>query len=174
MSVKRRSERLEIRFICKFWSISFLLDSDTHSKYGSESRRAKSMRLRIHNTVFLLIFFSARESFIPDAATSGWYRYLQKLKPIPEVYGFSRVGLPLPVPTMQKFSDDKIEPCKENFGRQILSSKESLMLTLGCIIPSTDCSMLVSYTCALVSFLSQWAASHIRASGPFFANTKCA
>jgi len=46
--------------------------------------------------------------------------------------------------------------------------------TLGCIMASTLPSMFVSNTCAFVSFLSQWAASHIRASGPFLLSTKWA
>ena len=47
-------------------------------------------------------------------------------------------------------------------------------LTFGSIMASTLLSMLVSNTWALVSFLSQWAASQIRASGPFLLNTKWA
>jgi hypothetical protein len=43
-------ERLKVRFICKFVSISMLLDPDPHSQYGSGSRTAKSLRIRIHNT----------------------------------------------------------------------------------------------------------------------------
>ncbi len=36
--------------LCTFWSISLLLDLDPepHSQYGIGSRRAKSMRIRIH------------------------------------------------------------------------------------------------------------------------------
>ncbi len=53
---KSHFERLEIRFICTFWSISLLLDADPNSQYGSGSgsRRAKSMRIRIRNTKKLL------------------------------------------------------------------------------------------------------------------------
>lgn len=54
------------------------------------------------------------------------------------------------------------------YGRQAGQS-----LTFGCSIPSTDVSMLVSNTWALVSFLSQWAANQIRASGPFLDSEKC-
>jgi hypothetical protein len=40
-------------FIRLFWSMSMLLDPDTHSQYGSGSgsRTAKSMRIRNHNTI---------------------------------------------------------------------------------------------------------------------------
>ncbi len=37
--------QLEIRVICKLWTISLLLDPDPHSQYGSGSRRAKLMRI---------------------------------------------------------------------------------------------------------------------------------
>ncbi len=36
---------LEIRFICYFWSIFRLLDSDSHSQYGSGSRRVHADRI---------------------------------------------------------------------------------------------------------------------------------
>jgi hypothetical protein len=39
-------ERLEIRFVGKYWSISLLLDPDPHSQYGTGCRRAKSMRFQ--------------------------------------------------------------------------------------------------------------------------------
>jgi hypothetical protein len=56
----------------------------------------------------------------------------------------------------------------------LLSISEAiLLLTFGCNIPSTEVSILVSNTCALVNFLSQWAANQIRASGPFLDNEKC-
>jgi hypothetical protein len=45
---------MEIRFICKFWPISLLLDPDPHSqnrsRFRSGSGRAKLMRTRIRNT----------------------------------------------------------------------------------------------------------------------------
>jgi hypothetical protein len=47
-------ERMEFRFDCLFWSISFLLDPDPHSQYGSdpgEQNKCESMRVRIRNTV---------------------------------------------------------------------------------------------------------------------------
>jgi hypothetical protein len=47
---KSTFERLEIRFICLFWSMSLLLDPDPHSQYEYGYRKAKLMRIRIHNT----------------------------------------------------------------------------------------------------------------------------
>ncbi len=49
----------EIRFICQFRSISWLLDLDPHSQLtdpGSGSRRANSMRIRIHATEEVLFY----------------------------------------------------------------------------------------------------------------------
>ena len=43
-------EGLEIRFSSLFWLISLLLDPDPHSHYGSGSKGAKSMGIRIRNT----------------------------------------------------------------------------------------------------------------------------
>jgi hypothetical protein len=43
----RLFERLEVRFICIFGSISLLLDPDPHSQNGSLSRRAKSNRIHV-------------------------------------------------------------------------------------------------------------------------------
>ncbi len=34
-------------FICKFWSMSILLDPDAYSQYGSGSRTAKRMRIHV-------------------------------------------------------------------------------------------------------------------------------
>jgi hypothetical protein len=42
---KSLSERQEYRFLCYFWSISMFLDPDPKSKYGSRSRKAKSVRI---------------------------------------------------------------------------------------------------------------------------------
>ncbi len=52
MAVCRRYKLLEIRFICKFWSISLLPDtySDPHSQNGFG--KANSMQIRIHSTGF--------------------------------------------------------------------------------------------------------------------------
>ncbi len=47
MKVQKPFERLEIRFICKFWSISLLLNPDPHSQNGSGSRRAKSKWIHV-------------------------------------------------------------------------------------------------------------------------------
>ncbi len=51
-SFESHFERLEIRFICQFWSVSLLLDPDSHSQYGSGSvsRRENSRLIRIQNT----------------------------------------------------------------------------------------------------------------------------
>ncbi len=43
-----RNKRLKIKFTLKFFAP---MDPDPHSQYGSGSRRAKSVRIRIHNTV---------------------------------------------------------------------------------------------------------------------------
>ncbi len=50
-------ERLKFRIICLFQSISYLMDPDPdlHSQYGSGFRSAKSVRIWIHNTGFLLL-----------------------------------------------------------------------------------------------------------------------
>ncbi len=60
-------ERLEIRFISKFWSFSLLLDPDQHSQYGSGSKGAKSMRIRIRNTAI------NREKIHSDLISFGVY-----------------------------------------------------------------------------------------------------
>jgi hypothetical protein len=51
-------ERFEIRFSCKFWSISLVLDPDLQSSYGS--RRAKSMGILIRNTGSKAVYFTSR------------------------------------------------------------------------------------------------------------------
>lgn len=50
----------------------------------------------------------------------------------------------------------------------------NIKLTFGEMILSTLLSKLHSNTWALVSFLSQWAASQILARGPLLLRTKCA
>jgi hypothetical protein len=39
--------RQKIRFLCKLWPISMLLDPDPHSQYGSGSKTAKRIRIYV-------------------------------------------------------------------------------------------------------------------------------
>lgn len=58
--------------------------------------------------------------------------------------------------------------------REPANSAYSTAHTFGEMMLSTLLSRLHSNTWALVSFLSQWAASQILASGPLLLRTKCA
>ncbi len=68
---KNLLERLKIRFICKFCSVSLLLDPDPHSQYGSGSRNAVITGIRNTAGQWRLVENSVADPDLPDTHVFG-------------------------------------------------------------------------------------------------------
>ena len=94
-----------------------------------------------------------------------------------EVFGFSGVNSDHTKQQMSRSPQGNFHLVLGNwtfFRKWPKENLDSMNGTFGCRMSSTDFWILVSNTWAFVSFLSQWAASQIRAKGPFLARTKWA